>query len=143
MKFRTSVGATVADDHNITMTVKADAGALNYGDVVVIDATNNDVKTGVPSVKTIASADSTIVCGVISQVGGIPKGGVGDMTVFGIAEVNVASATSNFVAGATLTTSTTAGAAATGTPTVASILGKVWYSPNDTTTVLFAWINVG
>ena len=141
MKFKTNVGQIRHTDNGIVATVKSSA-ALSYGDVVIIDTTNDSVTEGMPSVKTTTSADSALVCGVISQVGGIPAGGVGDMTVFGLADVNTATATSNFAAGAALTTSATAGAAADGTETLLNLLGKVWYSPNDTTKQLLAWINV-
>lgn len=142
MKFLTAVAAKKHVEHAVTMTVKAAAGALNYGDIVIIDTTNDDTTNGLPCVKTTTSADSALVCGVISQPGGIALNGVGEMTLMGLAVVNTATASSNFAAGAALTTSTTAGAAADGTETLLNLLGKVWYSPNDTTTTVVAWVNV-
>lgn len=141
MKFNTAVGAFRHTDHGIVMTVKS-ALALNYGDIVIYDQTNNDTTTGIPSVQTTTTADSVNVAGVVCSRAGIPAGGVGEIMVFGFADVNTASATSNFAAGAALTTSTTAGAAADGTETLLCHFGKVHYSPNDTTTVLVAWVNV-
>lgn len=141
MKLKTSVGQLVHTDHGIVMTVKS-ALALAYGDIVIYDQTNNDTTTGIPSVQTTTSADSVNVAGVVVSPGGIAAGGVGEIMVFGFADVNTATATSNFAAGAALTTSTTAGAAADGTETLLCHFGKVHYSPNDTTTVLVAWVNV-
>lgn len=141
MKMKTQTGQFKHTDHGIVLTVKS-ALALNYGDIVIYDQTNNDVTAGMPSVQTTATADSVNVAGVVCSPGGIAAGGVGEIMVLGFADVNTASATSNFAAGAALTTSTTAGAAADGTETLLCHFGKVHYSPNDTTTVLTAWVNV-
>lgn len=139
MKLKTSVGQIKLTDHGIVQTVKA-AAAVKYGDVVIIDTANNDPTTGYLSVATTASADSALVCGVITQLGGIAAGGVGDMMVMGFADVNVVSA--SHAVGSALTTSTTAGSADDGTETLLNLLGKVAYTAGGTVTSVIAWINV-
>ena len=143
MQIETSVGAFQHEGNGISMTVKATAGALNYGDIVIIDATNDDVTDGIPAVKTLAGADSALVCGVVCSPGGIEKGGVGKIGVMGLFRVNTATDSTNFAAGAALTTSATAGKAADGAETLLNLLGKVWYSPNVAAkSYVTAWINV-
>ena len=141
MHFKTSVGAFRHTDNGITLAVKS-VLALKYGDIVIYDQTNCSATDGMPSVQTTTSADSVNVAGVVCSPAGIAAGGVGEIVVLGFADVNVASATTNFAAGAALTTSTTAGAAADGTETLLCHFGKVHYSPNSTATQLLAWVNV-
>ena len=141
MQFTTSVGAFRHIDNGIVMSVKS-ALALKYGDVVIYDQTNDVAAEGYPSVATTTSADSAYVAGVVCSPGGIAAGGVGEIGVFGLFDVNTATATTNFANGAALTTSTTAGAAADGTETLLNHLGKVAKTTNDTTKQLLAWINV-
>jgi len=139
MKFTTSVGAIKAVNHGIVMTCKFST-ATAYGDVVVIDVANSVVTEGMQTVKTLAGADSILVCGVCCTVGGVLAGGVGEVGMAGLFDVNTETATSNFAAGVALTNSATAGKAADGVETPLNLLGKVWFSPNNTTTQLTALI---
>jgi hypothetical protein len=141
MKLNIQTGAYQLEGDGITKTVKS-ALALNYGDVVVIDSTNLDPATGMLSVATLASADSALVIGVVASPGGIAAGGVGEIGTHGFFRVNTASASTNFAAGAALTTSATAGKAADGTETLLNLLGKVAYSPNSTAAYVIAFVNV-
>lgn len=141
MQFEKSTGIYQHAGNGITVTVKS-ALALNYGDIVIWDQTNDTASDGLPSVATTTSADSAFVAGVVSSPGGILAGGVGEIGVFGLFDVNTATATSNFANGAALTTSTTAGKAADGTETLLCHFGKVAKTTNNTTTQLLAWVNV-
>lgn len=141
MKFAIATGNFKHSPNGLVLTVKS-ALALNYGDIVIWDQTNDTASDGLPSVATTDSADSAYVAGVVCSPGGIAAGGVGEIGVLGLFDVNTASATSNFANGAALTTSTTAGAAADGTETLLCHFGKVAKTTNNTTTQLLAWVNV-
>jgi len=142
-------GQILQTGHQLVITVRNYAtSAIPYGSIVILDATNNDTTQAMLGVKTTTSADSTIVCGVICEPGGIPAApastappwSTGRMCVYGLADVLVVSG--SYSAGAYLGTSTTAGSAATGTFATGSKLGKVWANAGGTVTTTIAFISL-
>lgn len=139
MKMKTQTGQIFQKDHGIVMTVKNyGTSDLADGSVLIIDETNNDTTQSMMAVKTTTSADATTVVGVANGI--IPAGGVGEMTVFGMAKVLMVSAT--YAAGDYVGSSTTAGSGAKGTYARGSNIGKVITGGTNVTSVT-AFVNIG
>lgn len=140
MKFKTMVGQYFQVQHSLVIAVKnySTSVTINYGDILIIDTSNNDSTQSLMAVARTGSADSTLVVGVCCQVGGLAPLAMGDMCVYGFADVNVVSG--SYSAGAYLGTSTTSGSAATGTYANGSALGKVLYNAGGTVTTTVAQI---
>jgi hypothetical protein len=141
MNLKTMTAQLLHTDHAMVITVKnySTSVTLAYGAVVIKDATNDDLTQAMPGVAVTTSADLTTVCGVICEPGGIAPGATGRMVVYGFADVTVVSG--SYAAGAYLGTSTTSGAAATGTYARGSGLGTVWGNAGGTVTTTVAFIH--
>jgi hypothetical protein len=121
MKFKTMVGQFKTTQHGLTMMIKA-SGALLYGDIVTMTGTTQDSTLGT-LVGTKSAADSIALLGVVSELGGIADGALGEITVYGVADCNMASAAYTTPGAIVTTNGGGSGTGAIGTPAAGKVVG--------------------